>query len=85
MTRFQACSLSLERPIFLAKKMDTSKTHSIMPWDQNEWWVLGPDHKSVGRFWPTKKEAFDTALEFNRTPGINAVWVFRSCTNVRGE
>ena len=44
------------------------------------WWILGPNNKTpqeastAGPF-KTKKEAFWTALEHNRTLGVNAVYV----------
>jgi hypothetical protein len=63
---------------------DASKCWRIMPFalggGVTEWWVLGPDNKSVGRFGPTREEAFRTALEHNKkTYGIHAVFVHGFC------
>ena len=40
-----------------------------------EWWVVGQDGKTVGKFWPTREEAFNTALKHNQMHGVNAVYV----------
>jgi hypothetical protein len=55
---------------------DAPKCWRIMPWCETEWWVLGPDNKSVGRFWPTREEAFRVAYDHNsKSYGIYAVLV----------
>jgi hypothetical protein len=50
--------------------------HHAISEGEKEWWVLGPDNKTVpGGIVPTREEAFAIALEHSKAYGANAVYV----------
>jgi len=71
--------------------IDASQCWRIMPFsmfdgEDDEWWVLGPDHQPVdGGIVPTKEQAFAMALEHNKAYGVDAVYVYTTSSMKKGN
>ena len=71
--------------------IDASQCWRIMPFEmfdgeEDEWWVLGPDHEPVdGGIVPTREQAFAMALEHNKAYGVNAVYVYTTSSMNKGN